>query len=137
MAWTTKSRLSQLLVQSIESRIDGGDVLDVAGQDEIGAERLRQRRHALAERLALIGEGEFRAVLAQGLGDAPGNGMVVGDAHDEAALSLHQTVHSETSPCARSFFCLTAFAGRDADDPPNMRSRRHIKQRDAMSFQTL
>ena len=40
--------------------------------------------------VALIGEGEFGAGLVQGLGDAPGDGAVVGDAHDQAALALHE-----------------------------------------------
>ena len=94
MAWTTKSRPSQRLSRASKTASTEAMSSTSQGSDELGAERLRQRRHALAERLALIGEGEFRAVLGQGLGDAPGDRMIVGDAHDEAALSLHQTGHS-------------------------------------------
>jgi hypothetical protein len=54
--------------------------------------RLDQRDHPLLEQVALVGEGQFRARLMQGLGDAPGNGMLVGDPHDEPALALHQAV---------------------------------------------
>ena len=77
--------------QLVEHRIDGGDVLDVAGQDELRADRLRQRLDALAERVALIGEGELGAVRRKRPGDAPGDRMIVGDAHDQPALALHQT----------------------------------------------
>ena len=45
------------------------------------------------ERLALIGESELGALLAERLGDAPGERAVVGEAHDQAALSLHQAGH--------------------------------------------
>ena len=37
-----------------------------------------------------IGEAKLRALGVQLLGDAPGDGDLVGDAHDEAALALHQ-----------------------------------------------
>ena len=47
----------------------------------------RQRLDALAERVALIGEGELGAVRGERPGDAPGDRMVVGDAHDQPALA--------------------------------------------------
>src|SRR3712207_8707033 len=53
------------------------------------------RSDALAERLALVGEGELGAVLAQNLGDAPGDRVVVRDPHDEAAPALHEAGRSE------------------------------------------
>ena len=74
----------------VEGRVDGVELLDVAGHHEVGAERLGQRLDALAERLALVGEGEFGALGRQRLGDAPGDRVVVGDPHDEAALAAHQ-----------------------------------------------
>jgi hypothetical protein len=52
--------------------------------------------HALAQRLALVGEGEFGAVRGERAGDAPGDGMVVGHAHDQAATALHQSGHAGT-----------------------------------------
>ena len=45
--------------------VDRCDVLDVAGQEKVGAERCGQRLHALAERFALIGEGELGALRGQ------------------------------------------------------------------------
>src|SRR3712207_929238 len=55
------------------------------------------RSDALAERLALVGEGELGAVLAQNLGDAPGDRVVVRHSHDEAAPALHQAGHARSS----------------------------------------
>ena len=60
-----KVERSPVLGEGREDRIDRGDILDVAGQDERGAEALRERLDAFAERLALIGEGEFGALLWQ------------------------------------------------------------------------
>ena len=51
---------------------------------ELGGERL----DPLLEGIALIGERELGALRGAGLGDAPGDRAVVGDAHDEAALAL-------------------------------------------------
>lgn len=48
-----------------------------------------QRLDTLLERFALIGEGNLGALIGQRLGNAPGNGMLIGDAHDEAALPRH------------------------------------------------
>ena len=45
---------------------------------------------ALAERRALVGEGELGAGGMGGLRDAPGNRPLVGHAHDQATLALHQ-----------------------------------------------
>ena len=80
-------------VERGEGGVDGSDVLHVAGQHESGAERAGERGDASTERLALVGEGELRPVRGKDLGDAPGDGMVVRDAHDQAALALHQTAH--------------------------------------------
>ena len=49
-----------------------------------------QRLHPLEQRLALIGEGKLGALAAARLRDAPGDGAVVGDAHDQAALARHK-----------------------------------------------
>ena len=66
---------------------------------------LRQRLDALAERLALIGEGEFGAVAGERPGDAPGDRVVVRNPHDQAALALHQhrtsRAHSVRRPVDR------------------------------------
>ncbi len=68
-------------------------VLAVARLDEVGADRRRERLHAFAESIALIGEGELCAVGGKRLGDAPRNGVIVGDPHDQAALAVHQSRH--------------------------------------------
>ena len=80
--------------QRIENRLQRCAVLHVAGIEQRGAERGGERLHAPAEMLALIGEGELRALRGERLGDAPGDRMIVGDAHDQAALAGHQAVHA-------------------------------------------
>ena len=55
----------------------------------------------LAERVALIGEGQFRAVRRQRLGDTPSDRVVIGDAHDQAALALHQLGHGQLYASSR------------------------------------
>ena len=79
--------------------IDRRDVLDVAGQHEIGADRGGERLDPLAERVALIGEGELRPVRGERPGDAPGDRVVVGDPHDQPALAVHQPVHASDALC--------------------------------------
>ncbi len=93
------------LLQGLEGGIDGGDILDIAGQDEVRADAGRQRLDALAERLALIGEGEFRTMRGERLGDAPGNRILVRDPHDEAALSGHEAHGDQAS---RRFMTIVA-----------------------------
>src|SRR5664280_2363223 len=48
---------------------------------------------ALAKRVALISERELGAVVAQHLGDAPGDRVVVGDPHHQPTFALHQSRH--------------------------------------------
>ena len=54
------------------------------------AEALGQRDHPPPEALALVGEGELRAVRREGPGDAPGDRMVVGDPEDQRPLAREQ-----------------------------------------------
>ena len=77
------------LAQRREDAVDAGNVFHVTGQHMLDAELLGQRAHALAEGVALIGEGHFGAMRGQRLGNAPGDRMVVGDAHDQTALARH------------------------------------------------
>src|SRR5437764_12179718 len=81
-------------------------MLHVARQHERGSERLRQRTHAAAQSLALIGKGEGCAMRCQRLCYAPGDGMIVRDAHDQATLALHQLSHA-----ARIFLALSEVGG--------------------------
>ena len=84
-------QLAPFLFEPREHRVDSGKILNVAGQDETGAQLLGERLHALAERFALIGEGELCPMAREHAGDAIGDRMVIGDAHYEPALPLHQT----------------------------------------------
>jgi hypothetical protein len=93
MAWTTKSIVGQRCGQA-RRRGRAPPCRNVAFDQEIAAQAFRQRPHPLFQRLALIGESQFGAVLAQALGNAPGQRLVVGEAHDQAALALHQPAHS-------------------------------------------
>jgi hypothetical protein len=54
--------------------------------DDMGAQFRRQRLDALLQRIALIGEGEFGAVVVGSLGDAPGDRSVVRDAQTRPRL---------------------------------------------------
>jgi len=86
-----------------KGRIDGGGLGDVAIADHDAADLLRQRLDALPQRLALIGESDFSAMAAAGLGDAPAERAVVGDPHDQPALAAHEARvvrHSLTSVAA-------------------------------------
>ena len=62
---------------------------DVAIDQGGGLEGLDQRHHPLAEQIALIGKSELGAGVMQSLGNAPGNGMLIGDPHDQATFALH------------------------------------------------
>ena len=79
------------LLRGREHRVDGRRLGDVAMAEHLRADLLRQRLDALLQRIALIGEGDFGALGAAGLGDAPGERPVVGDPQDQAALAAHQT----------------------------------------------
>ena len=83
-----------LLFQPRKHRVDCRDILDVARQHDIRAELGGEGGHAFQYRLALVGEAEFGAVLRQGARNSVGDRMVVGDPHDEAAFSLHQTFYN-------------------------------------------
>ena len=84
-------------------------VRHVAFDQEVRPDLLRQRAHALLQRLSLVGEGHFRAMLVQLLRDAPSQRLVVGEPHDEALLSLHKRRHySAFSSSAFVLACLRA-----------------------------
>lgn len=73
-----------------EDRVDRRAVGDVAMADDMAAKLLGKRLDPLLQRIALIGEGEFRSRIRRRLGDAPGDGPVVRDAHHEPALALEE-----------------------------------------------
>ena len=61
-----------------------------------------QRLDALLERFALIGERDLGALVGAGLGDAPGDRPIVGDANDQPLLAGHQAVSTRHSTVLRS-----------------------------------
>ncbi len=77
----------------VKHRVDRCDILDVAGHHEIRPEFGGKRSDPLAQRLTLIGEGNFRTLCRDRLGNSPGDRVVVGNAHDQAALALHDPGH--------------------------------------------
>ena len=87
MQWTTKSSLPQCF--SMSAKTASMEAASVTSQwpATCGADAFGERAHALFQRFALIGEGELGARVMGGLGDAPGDGAIVGDAHDQAALA--------------------------------------------------
>ena len=84
-------------------RIELGVVLDIgAGTTSCEPIDWASGRSRLAWRIALIGEGDLGTMRRQHARDAPGDGMVVGDAHHQAPLALHQSGPSAIY-CPRPF----------------------------------
>ncbi len=104
-----------LLLDFAEHRIDGRDVLDIARQDQLRSEQLGERLHAPAERLALIGKRERRAMRRKRLRDPPGDRVVVCDPHDQPALALHQGGHGGSLQM-RLNGCVRLIGGHDRHD---------------------
>src|SRR6185437_14048957 len=75
-------------------------VRHVAIEHDVAADGLGERLYALAEGIALIGEGKLRSLCMNGLRDRPGNRAVVGDAHNEATLARHQGLMFGHAPIA-------------------------------------
>jgi len=78
-------------LEPFEQGIDRVHVGDVAFKQPRLAQLAGQRHHALFQRLALIAERHFGALRGEGLGDAPGDGFVVGEPHDEAPFARHKS----------------------------------------------
>ena len=83
-------QLAPGLLDGSECRIDRGHVGDIARHHQLGADFGGQRFNPLLDRVALIGKGQFRPVPGAGLGNAPGNRPVIGNAHDQPAFASHQ-----------------------------------------------
>ena len=77
-----------------KGRVERRHVGDVAVIQPRCSQFLGKRADALLHRLALIGKGKLRAMFAQFLRDPPGERSIVGQAHDEPALTLHQSGHA-------------------------------------------
>jgi hypothetical protein len=85
------------LLERGEGRVQRGIVHHVDLDQNVRAQAFRQRLHALAKGLSLVGEGKLCPFGGHRLGDAPGDRAVVGDAHDQPALALHQIGHDGCS----------------------------------------
>jgi hypothetical protein len=99
-------QLAPALLQFPECGIDGGHVRDIAGQHDCRARFRCQRIDALLQGIALIGKGQFGAMVGASLGNAPGDGTVVGDAHDQALLAGHDCLfvcHHSSVPVLRPY----------------------------------
>ena len=90
MACTRKSSLPHCRPSSANTASTEALSVTSQGSTSFEPDLGRQRLDALLERVALIGEGQRRALRGGRLGDAPGDRAVVGDAHDQPALALHQ-----------------------------------------------
>lgn len=82
--------LAPLGLGGVKHRINGGGIGDVTVAEQSGAEFGSQRLDALLQRIALIGECDFGALGLARLGDAPGDGAIVGDTQNDTTLALHQ-----------------------------------------------
>ncbi len=78
------------MLQRVERLVQPVHVGHIALDQEIAAQAGGQRAHPLLQRLALVAEGQLRTLRGQGPGNAPGKRLVVGQAHDQPALALHQ-----------------------------------------------
>ena len=77
------------LFQGGEGRIHRGVIGDFAGHEGLDPDGFAQGPDALFHGVE-IGKGELRALRGQLAGYGPGDGVVIGHAHDEALLALHQ-----------------------------------------------
>ena len=82
--------LAPALLYRLEERVDAGLVRHVAFDNEVRAQLRGKRIDPFFERLTLIGKRQFRPGPGQCLGDAPGNGLVIGEPHDQPTFSCHQ-----------------------------------------------
>ena len=80
-----------------EDAVDIGIVLHVAGQHELGADRLDEfpqpalHPRALGILVGEMGEAHLGPLGVQLLRDGPGDGVIVGDAENETLFSVEQT----------------------------------------------
>jgi hypothetical protein len=78
------------LFQMRENGLDRLRLGHVAMTADDGVQFRGERFDALLQRVALIGEGQLRALFGAGFRNAPCDGLVVGKADDEAALAFHE-----------------------------------------------
>ena len=73
----------------LEDCIDGAALGHVAMPEHLGAQLLGERANPLFQRVALIGESQFRAGVSRRFSDPPGNRAIVRHAEYDAAHSAH------------------------------------------------
>ena len=73
-----------------EDGVDAFEIGHVAIAGEEGVQFLGERLDTLLQRIALPGQRDLGALVATGLCDPPGDGAIVGDTHDDAALACHE-----------------------------------------------
>jgi len=76
-------------LQLIERDIQGRHVGNVAIDQEVAAELGSKRPDPFRKRLSLIGKGQLGSGSGKLLGNAPGQRLVIGKPHDQAALAFH------------------------------------------------
>ena len=91
MAWTRMSISPCGRVPLVHDGLDLLVGLDVARLDERGADRFRERADAPLDEALDRREADGRPGLVEGLGDAPGDRVVVRDAEDERLAPVEQT----------------------------------------------
>ena len=96
-AWMRMSRLPVGLPPAGEDALDVLVALHVAGLHEGGPELLGQRTDPLLDEHLHRREADRGTLAVERLGDAPGDGVVVGQAEDQGALALQQTHQLRTS----------------------------------------
>ena len=73
---------------------------DIAGQEDVGLGLGRELSHPFLELVVLVGVGDLGAFPVHGLGDAPGDGTIAGDADDQCPFSCQEShVSSPLSVC--------------------------------------
>ena len=90
MEWTTKSSPPQSLAISLENRLHLAGCAHVERHQDRRFEFARQRFDVFLGFVVEIGDRELRAQRAKRLGAAPGDGLVIGNADDEASLAFEQ-----------------------------------------------
>lgn len=80
-----------------EDRVDRGAVGDVAMADDMAAEFLGERLDPLLQRVALIGEGEFRTRVRRSLGDAQAMDRLFATPITRPRLPLRRLAVGETA----------------------------------------
>ena len=83
-------QLSPALAQGVEDRLKLALLPEVTRHDYVRAKAFRQWPHMGLRPFVEVGDGDIRAHFPERLGAAVGNAVRIGDAHNEAALSLER-----------------------------------------------